>query len=149
MLWLMVIRPVCLGVKHRFRAQGHMTLTFAGLLMCGAYLILETGIVFSNCRCSHQPSHVGSQSSGNHRHVSLSEIQDSPMLEDQAPIFMSSTDRVAQICPQALGSLFVASYHSQFFTELLIPLYNPGTDRTENARHVIACSLSSSENMSQ
>jgi hypothetical protein len=36
-----------------------------------------------------------------------------PHLEDQAPVFISPRDRVAQLYPQALGSHFVASYDSQ------------------------------------
>jgi hypothetical protein len=36
-----------------------------------------------------------------------------PNLEDQVPVFISPSDRVAQLYPQALGSLFVASYDSQ------------------------------------
>jgi hypothetical protein len=40
-------------------------------------------------------------------------IWDSLNLEDQAPIFISPRNRVAQLYPWALGSLFVASYDSQ------------------------------------
>jgi hypothetical protein len=34
-------------------------------------------------------------------------------LEDQVPIFISPGNRVAQLYPRALGSLYVASYDSQ------------------------------------
>jgi hypothetical protein len=40
-------------------------------------------------------------------------IWDCPNLEGQVPVFISSMNRVAQLYPQALGSLFVASCHSQ------------------------------------
>jgi hypothetical protein len=33
-----------------------------------------------------------------------------PNLEDQVPVFIFSRNRVSQLYPQALGSLFVASY---------------------------------------
>jgi hypothetical protein len=36
-----------------------------------------------------------------------------PNLEDQVPVFMSPSDRVAQLYPQAPGSHFVAFYDSQ------------------------------------
>jgi hypothetical protein len=36
-----------------------------------------------------------------------------PSLEGQDPVFISPTNRVAQLYSQALGSLFVASYDSQ------------------------------------
>jgi hypothetical protein len=40
-------------------------------------------------------------------------IWDSPNLEGQVPLFISPRNRVAQVYPRALGSLFVASYDSQ------------------------------------
>jgi hypothetical protein len=40
-------------------------------------------------------------------------IWDSPNLEGQVPIFISSRNRVAQLYPRSLGSLFVASYDSE------------------------------------
>jgi hypothetical protein len=43
----------------------------------------------------------------------MSQIRDSPNLEDQIPVFISLRNRVAQLYPQALGSLFVAYYDSQ------------------------------------
>jgi hypothetical protein len=36
-----------------------------------------------------------------------------PTLEDQVSVFMSRSDRLAQLHPQAPGSLFVAFYDSQ------------------------------------
>jgi hypothetical protein len=54
-----------------------------------------------------------SDSRGTHDHILLSQIRDSPNLEGQAPVFISPRNRVAQFCPKALGSLFVASYDSQ------------------------------------
>jgi hypothetical protein len=38
---------------------------------------------------------------------------DSPNLEGQVPVFISPRNRVAQLYPRALGSIFVASYDSQ------------------------------------
>jgi hypothetical protein len=38
-------------------------------------------------------------------------------LEDQVPVFMFPSDRVAQLYPQAPGSLFVALYYSQGYGE--------------------------------
>jgi hypothetical protein len=54
-----------------------------------------------------------SESCGTHDHIVLSQIRDSLNLEGQVPVFISPRNRVAQLCPQALGSLFVASYDSQ------------------------------------
>jgi hypothetical protein len=41
------------------------------------------------------------------------QIQDSPNLEGQVPIFISSRNRMAQLNLQALGFLFVTSYDSR------------------------------------
>jgi hypothetical protein len=54
-----------------------------------------------------------SESCGTHDHVLLSHIRDSPNLEGQVLVFISPRNGVAQLYPQALGSLFVASYDSQ------------------------------------
>jgi hypothetical protein len=42
-----------------------------------------------------------------------SKIRDSPNLEGLVPVFTPPRNRVARLYPQALGSLFVASYDSQ------------------------------------
>jgi hypothetical protein len=42
-------------------------------------------------------------------------------LEGQVPVFIYSRNRVAQIYPQALGSIFVASYNSQSMVEVFEP----------------------------
>jgi hypothetical protein len=42
-----------------------------------------------------------------------SALRPTPNLEEQVPVFMSPSDRVAQLYPQAPGSLFVAFYVSQ------------------------------------
>jgi hypothetical protein len=56
---------------------------------------------------------LGSESRGDHDQIFLSHIRDSPNLEGQVPVFISPRNRVARLYPQALGSLFVASYDSQ------------------------------------
>jgi hypothetical protein len=43
-------------------------------------------------------------------------IWDSPNLEGQVPVFISPRNRVAQLYPRALGSLFVSSYDSQGYS---------------------------------
>jgi hypothetical protein len=53
-----------------------------------------------------------SESRGTHDHIFLSQTPDSPNLEGQVLVFISPRNRVARF-PQALRSLFVASYDSQ------------------------------------
>jgi hypothetical protein len=50
---------------------------------------------------------------GTHDHILLSQIRDSTHLEGQVPIFISPRNRVAWLYPQALDSIFVASYDSR------------------------------------
>jgi hypothetical protein len=57
-----------------------------------------------------------SNSLGTHDHILLSQIQNSPNLEGQVPYFLCPRNRVAQSHPQALGSLFVASYDLQGYS---------------------------------
>jgi hypothetical protein len=54
-----------------------------------------------------------SESRGTHNHILLSQIRDSPNVEGQVPAFISLRNKVAQLYPQALGSLVVGSFHSQ------------------------------------
>jgi hypothetical protein len=57
---------------------------------------------------------LGSVSRGTHDRILLSQSRDSLLnLEGHIPVFISPRNRVAQLYPQALGSLFVASYDSQ------------------------------------
>jgi hypothetical protein len=56
---------------------------------------------------------LGSESCRTHDHILLSQIRDSPNLEGQVSVFISSRNRIARLYPQALGSIFVTSYDSQ------------------------------------
>jgi hypothetical protein len=62
-------------------------------------------------------------------HIPLWQIQHSPNLEDQVPVFISPRNRVAQLYPEALGSRFVASYDSQRWR-----YSTPASTRADNER---------------
>jgi hypothetical protein len=84
-----------------------------------------------------------SDSHGTHDHILLSQIRDlSPSWRVRSPM-----NRVAQLCPQELGSLFVASYDSQGYgggirlrlhtgtamsVVTFVHLYMPGYGRSSN-----------------
>jgi hypothetical protein len=53
-------------------------------------------------------------------------IWDSPNLEGQVPIFISSRNRVAQLYPCALGSLYIASCNSQGYGGGILTFLQPG-----------------------
>jgi hypothetical protein len=80
--------------------------------MWGALSVERTGLSFTIAADPRQRSHSQSLSRGTHDHILLSQILDSPNLEDQVPVFIYPRNRVAQLYPQALGSLFVLSYDS-------------------------------------
>jgi hypothetical protein len=88
---------------------------FFQLNICGLTSSLKRGWV---CRLQSlvvlaSPVILGYKSRATHDHILLSQIPDSPNLEGQFPVFISPSDRVAQLYPPALSSLFVLSYDSQ------------------------------------
>jgi hypothetical protein len=56
---------------------------------------------------------LGSESRGTHDNILMSQTPDFPNLEGQVPVFISPRNRVVQLYPQPLGSLFVAFYDSE------------------------------------
>jgi hypothetical protein len=59
---------------------------------------------------------LGSECRGSHDRILQSQIQDSLNLEGPVPVFISPKNRVVQLYPQALSSVFVASYDSQSYS---------------------------------
>jgi hypothetical protein len=51
---------------------------------------------------------IRSESRGSHDSILLSQIRESLNLEGQVSVLISPRNRVAQLYPQALGSIFVA-----------------------------------------
>jgi hypothetical protein len=111
-----VSRPVYFGVKHPSGAYDQIFITVRQLRVCwcGAPTLM-TGRVcrFQLLMVLASAVTFGSESRGTRDHILLSQIQDSPNLEGQVPIFIHPRNRVGQLYPQALGSHFVASYDSQ------------------------------------
>jgi hypothetical protein len=91
-------------------------------LMRGWVLCLQLPLVLASTVI------LGSKFRGIHDHILLSQIRDSPNLEGQVPVFISPRNRLAQLYPQPMGSLFIASYDSRGYG-LGIPTC---TDRIEN-----------------
>jgi hypothetical protein len=109
-------RPVCLGVKHPSRTYDQIFIAVRQLRVCwcGALSLTRERV----CRLQlllvlASAVILGSESRGTRDHILLSQIRDSPNLEGQVPVFISPRNRVTRLYPQALVSLFVASYDSQ------------------------------------
>jgi hypothetical protein len=68
------------------------------------------------------------QSCRTHDHILLSQIWDSPNLEGQVLVFICPRNRVAQLYPPALGSLFVASYDLQGYGGGIRTRFHMGTN---------------------
>jgi hypothetical protein len=73
---------------------------------------------------------LGSKSCGTHDHILLSQTRDSPNLEGHVPVFLLPRNRVAQLYPQVLGFLFVASYDSQGYGGSILTRLYTGLSKT-------------------
>jgi hypothetical protein len=104
MLRQTVSRPVYLGVKHHLGPKTRF------LLLAVASAVIP-----------------GSEFHETHDHILLSQILVSPSLEGQVPVFISSRNRMTQLYPQALGSLFVA-YDSSDYGEGIRTSFHTGFD---------------------
>jgi hypothetical protein len=116
-----VSRPVCLGVRRPSGTFDQffflLEIPFRHLLVC--YFVassLTRGRVcnlLSNCFCALPEQSLLGRSPSELTTIFYCLFWDSPNLEGQVPVFISPRNRVAQLYPWALGSLFVASYDSQ------------------------------------
>jgi hypothetical protein len=76
-----------------------------------------------------------------HDHILLSQIRDSHNLEGQVPVFISSRNNMAQLYPQALGSLLVASFDSQGYGGAIRPCLHMGASiyMSKSSLNTVAC----------
>jgi hypothetical protein len=116
MLRKTVSRPVSLGVDPHLGSKTRSWLLSDSCVFVdvGRPLRREDGSVSLQLLLAVASAVIlGSESLGTHDRILLFQIQDSINLEGQILIFISFRNRVAQLYPQALGSLFIASYDSQ------------------------------------
>jgi hypothetical protein len=114
-------RSVCSGVKHPSGTRDQffflLEISFRQLRVC--YFVassLTRGRVCNllyNCLWALPEQSLLGRSPAELTTIFYCLIWDSFNLEGQVPVFISSRNRVAQLYPRALGSLYVASYDSQ------------------------------------
>jgi hypothetical protein len=106
-----VSRPVCLGVKPNTR---FLLLRQFQVCWCGVPALTRRRVCCLQLLLALTCAIIlRSVSKGTLDPILLSQIRDSPSLEAHVPVFISPMNKVAQLNPQALGSLFFTSYDSQ------------------------------------
>jgi hypothetical protein len=113
MLRMKISRPVYPGVEHPSGAHDQNFVTARQMRVCwyraptltrGRVCRLQLLLALASTVI------LRSESRGTHDHILLSQIRVSTNLEVQVPVFIFPRNRVAQLYPQTLSSLFVASY---------------------------------------
>jgi hypothetical protein len=103
-----MVRDNFIFITHlRVCGYGALSLTRGRVCYLQLLLILVSAVV------------LDSESRWIDSHILLSQIRDSPSVEGQVPVFISPRKGVAQLCPQALGYLFVASCSRPFLSPTL------------------------------
>jgi hypothetical protein len=127
-----VSRPVCLGIKHPSGAYDQIFITVRQLRVCwcGALTLKRERVCRLQLLLSLASAVIlWSDSRRTRDHILLSQIWDSRNHEGQVPVFMFPRNRVAQLCPQALGSNFEQNlvsliYPSAWTTSQLLHCWN-------------------------
>jgi hypothetical protein len=110
-LWQTVIGPVCLGVTPPSEAQDQILILSdtCGFCDVGRSLWRGDGSDVYSCCWPRQRSYSWVWVTRDSWPYFTLSIRDSPNLGCQAQVFTSPRNKVPQLYPQALGSLFVAS----------------------------------------
>jgi hypothetical protein len=153
--WRLVSQSASVSIPSGAQNQIFITVRQMRVCWCGVPFLTGDGSVVCNCCWSSTAQSLsGPSPRRTHDHILLSQIRDSPNLEDQVPVFTPKTGWPSYIHP-GTGSSFrrivrLAGLrwrysnpdpHGVRHLKYQSSLYSPGKDGTENISSIIACSL--------
>jgi hypothetical protein len=111
-----VSRPVCLGVQHHLEPKiRFLLLSVPNLFMGGAISDEKTDLLFTIASYPRQPSHSTVRGPWDSWLYPSVRFETPPTWDPGVSIYFPQ-ERVSQLYPQALCSLFLASYESQSYS---------------------------------
>jgi hypothetical protein len=162
MLWLMVSRPVCLGIRHRMLRpmvsrpvcigikhpsgaynQIFITVRQLRVCWCGVLSLTRGWVCHLQLLLAFTSTVIlGSESRGTPDHILLSQIWDVPfhcLVQLAGPQWRYSTSPPHRLLPLVILGILLYSCSMDHIENTVLPLC--GSDHTENTSHVIITQL--------